>query len=642
MPRKKTESPKTTAPKATKKRVSKTDALEKKVSEQSTLLQEVASAVKQLTPSKGVKVGKPKHRIVAAYGSRMKTASYGGDTVVGSGGNIYSPELSPDMLELPQTLDEQRSFYRHFYENDPFVGQAIDLNTEIPLSKLKYDKPEAKDQELAEKAYRDCKRWADDIGLQQKLIGFIKEFNLFGEANVFAEDTSPDMPKEITHERAQEMDGDGQLEDVWVERADANERHLAWVQKHYKGWTALRLVPPEQIQIQAFPFTDRRLVDLIPDAQSKQIIELAAQGDERAQEIVASMPPEIVDAILTGGQIPLNTDPDAGSFLYTMARKSSEYETRGKSILQRCMRTLVLRDKIRHAVTSTASRHMTPIRLVYAETLSDGDLDDLRDQIDLALQDPDHSIITNFQVNWEELGAEQRIPDFSAQLEHTDRQLYAGLGVTESLLSGESSYSGDKINLEVVNIRHSLLREALRLFVEKFLFKPMCRRWGYIEQDEDGNEVVIYPKLGFTRIGLRDNQETFDILYNLYSKGSLDIDTIYELLNLDPKTVNERLEKDKFTLKDATFNELLRGIYGTLGTSLAETTNIGEVIAENLGLTKQAAPAEEEGMGRFASRRHNFNPLIIGGLVDAVVSRLKDAAKELIADLKGTPKKKEA
>ena len=44
---------------------------------------------------------------------------------------------STDFLELPQSLDEQRNYYRFFYRSDPFVGQAIDLHTELPLSKLR-------------------------------------------------------------------------------------------------------------------------------------------------------------------------------------------------------------------------------------------------------------------------------------------------------------------------------------------------------------------------------------------------------------------------------------------------------------------------------------------------------------------------
>jgi len=522
----------------------------------------------------------------------------GGGTYVGSGGNFYSPELSTDFLELPQSLDELRNYFRHFYENDPFVGQAIDLHSELPLSKLRIRMPEAKSRALAEKATRFCERWAKKIKLLHRLIEFVHDFSLLGEVFIFAEDTSPDMPQEIREEVYREITADGEIVEKWVEREDADERAVKWLKKNYSGWTALRHFPPEQIHMDTFPFTDEQLIELIPDSKTKAIIEKADQGDPKAKYIVESMPQEVVTAVRAGDNIPLNTDPEAGSFVYYMARKKAQYEPRGKSILQRCLRVLVYRDKLRQAQTSIASRHMTPYRIVYGEDLDQGQVDELREQVDLALMDPDYSIITNFPVTWEERGggADSRLLELSSEYDVTDRQMYAGLGVTESLLSGESSYSGDRIHLEVINTRYMLLRELLQDFVEDYLFRPMCARMGFVEEDEDGNEVVIHPKLSFTRLAIRDNSETFDALFNLYQKGSLDIDVILDLLNIDPITTREKLERDFLTVNDANFNEMWRSIYSRAGDSLAENSNVAEKLAEYIGL-KYEKP--EEGGGRF-------------------------------------------
>lgn len=266
-------------------------------------------------------------------------------------------------------------------------------------------------------------------------------------------------------------------------------------------------------------------------------------------------------------------------------------------MLERCLRILVYRDKLRQANTSIASRHMTPIRLVYAEDMDMADVEALREQVDLALQDPDYSIISNFQISWEEMGSDQRLLDLGSEYDMTDRQMYAGLGVTESLLSGESSYSGDRINLEVINTRYMLMREILQEMVEENILKPMCRRMGFVEEDEDGQEIVVHPTLSFTRLGLRDNQDTFDALFNLYQKGSLDIDIILELLNVDPESTKRKLERDMWTLNDSQFNEVLRGIYGEAGRMISENTGVVEQIAENLGL--KYTPADEGDDGRF-------------------------------------------
>jgi hypothetical protein len=558
--------------------------------------------VRKIASRDGVTVGKPTKIVtsamrVASCGVGGGYGGSGGGSMMGAGGNFYSPELSTDFLELPQSDDEKRNFYRFFYDHDPLVGQAIDLIDELPLSKVRLRKPQAQNEDMASASLRFCENWADRVGLLHRLMEISHEWNLLGETHIFCEDTSPDMPEDIEFNIVREVTVEGEIVERKEKRTDGRERAVKWLKKNYKGWSAIRCLPPEQIHMESFPFTDEKLVELIPDSKTKAVINRAQSGEEHAQRVVNSMPQDVVEAIAEGRNIPLNTDSDAGSFYYYMARKKSQYEPRGKSLLGRCLRTLVFRDKVRQSLTSIASRHMTPYRLIYAEDMNAEQTEDLREQVDLALQDPDFSIITNFQVTWEEMGADQRLPDWSWVFDFTDRQLYAGLGMTESMLSGESSYSGDRINLEVINSRFMLTRETLQELVEKQFFRPMCARMGFIEEDEDGNPQVIVPHLSFTRLSFRDNTETYDALFNLYQKGSLDVDTIYEHLNLDPATIREKLKADIGTVQDATFNEILRGLYSRVGDALAENSDFVDKIAEYLDL-KYEKP-KEEGAGRF-------------------------------------------
>jgi hypothetical protein len=522
-----------------------------------------------------------------------------GSVAEASSGNFYSPELSTDFLELPQSLNEQWNYYRFFYNNEPFVGQALDLHTELPLSKVRLARPKAKSRDMAQASLNFCEKWVNRIGLLQRLLEIVHDYFLIGEVYIFCEDGNEEMPREIREKVVRKVEMDGTLTETWIERDDADVRASAWLKKSYQGWTNIRILPPEQVHIQTFPFTDEVIIELIPDAKTKHVIEMAEQGDRNAARVVDSMDPTVIDALRRGDNIPLSTDSDGGSFVHYMANKKSQYEPRGHSILQRCLRTLVYFDKLRQAQTSIASRHMTPVRLVYAEDMDEGDTEALRDQIDLALMDPDYSIVTNFQVTWEEMNSNGRLLELSSEYDLVSRQLYAGLGVTETLLNGESSYSGDRINLEVINTRYMLLRENVQRLVEEYFFKPMCRRMGFVEEDDDGQMVVIHPRLSFTRLALRDNQDTFDALFQLYQKGSLDIETILELLNIDPITVRERLQKDFGTFNDAQFNEVLRSAYGRTGDQLVEGSNLVEKVAETLGLEYQKP--EEPGMGRFAS-----------------------------------------
>jgi hypothetical protein len=203
--------------------------------------------------------------------------------------------------------------------------------------------------------------------------------------------------------------------------------------------------------------------------------------------------------------------------------------------------------------------------------------------------------VTNYEVHWEEMGSRDRLLDLSSEYEQTERQLLAGLGVTESLMSGEAIYSGDRLKLEVINTRYLFLREVLQEYVEKYLFRPVALRKGFVEKDEWGQDVVLYPRLSFTRLPLRDSQDTYDALFNLYQKGSVSIDVILEMFNIDPVETREKIEHDMFTVNDSTFNEVQRSLYGEIGRMLAEKTDLLERIAKYLGAKVKQEPAEEGG-----------------------------------------------
>jgi intein/homing endonuclease len=249
-----------------------------------------------------------------------------------------------------------------------------------------------------------------------------------------------------------------------------------------------------------------------------------------------------------------------------------------------CLRTLLYQDKLRQAQTSIASRAMTPKRVIWADKMSEPDVENLRDQIDQALIDPDFSIIMNFEVHWDEVGSRDRLLDLGTEYEITNKLLFIGLRITESMLTGESTYSGERIHLDVMNTMYLLYRETLAQFVEDYLFSPVAEKKGFWEEDEYGNRVLLYPKLQFTRLALRDNSELQDFMFNLYNKGSLPISFILELLNIDADETLAQLKRDMFTPNDANFNEFLRTVMTKAGEEALEETDVLDKLATSAGL----------------------------------------------------------
>lgn len=534
--------------------------------------------------------------------------SMSGNTVPSQSSSFFSPQLSTDFLELPQSLQEKRELYKHYYNSDPMVGQAIDLHTELPLSKVRLSTPKPTSCPKGFKSPDDYGRYilrffekmCKHVKLFQRLITVLHHFWLDGNVFIFAEDSTVDIPPSVGHHGVRSvLHEDGTTEEVvdtggLVPQDDCDDREMQYYAKHYRGWDKLVILPMDRVKLTTFSFTDKCQIELIPSERERALVLQAKQGDPDAQKMVTEIPSEILECLEEGRLIPLGNDPDEGSFCFHLKARHGAGEDLGSSILDRCLRTLTYREKLRQAQTQIASRNMTPKRIVWAENLSDPDTDDLREQIDLSLVDPDYTIVTNYEVHWEEIGSRDRLLDLSGEYEITDKAMYAGLGVTESLLNGESSYGGDRVKLEVLNTRYMLVREILQDYVEEHLFKPIARRKGFIEKDEWGDERELYPSLSFTRLALRDNQDTFDALFNLYQKGSVPIDLILEMFNIDPNTCREKLEADMFTVNDPVFNEVTRGIYGEVGRKLAEDTDAVQRIAKYLKLNMTKA-AESDG-----------------------------------------------
>ena len=122
---------------------------------------------------------------------------------------------------------------------------------------------------------------------------------------------------------------------------------------------------------------------------------------------------------------------------------------------------------------------------------------------------------------------------------------------------------------------------------------------GFYEMDKYGRPRWIVPKVTFSRMALRDSGDLYDMLFNLYSKGSLPVDIILEFLNIDAEDCKRKLEDNLFTVNDSKFNEALSAIYNGMGEWLMAKTDLGKRVAEGMTLNEVDNGAEEgpEGSG---------------------------------------------
>jgi len=354
--------------------------------------------------------------------------------------------------------------------------------------------------------------------------------------------------------------------------------------KDYDGPTRIQILPPEQMEIA----NEGQM------AEGPTIYYKPPEEQKQAYLEDPDVAPEIKEKIQTEGKIPLNQDPMKGSYVIHLARKKSGYELHGRSILQRCIRTVIYREKLRQVQSTLASRNMTPKTMVIAPGIPTSEVMALRAHIDEAKADPDYSVVLNYEARWEEIGSEGRLLVLDGEYNHTNSDLAIGLGLSPEILIGEGMYSGNRIQLEIMNVSYLQFRDLLTGIIEDQIFKPLSMEKGFYEIDKYGRPRWIFPKVSFSRMALRDSGDLYDMLFNLYSKGSLPVDIIYEFLNLDPEDCERKLEDALFTVKDSKFNEMLSNIYGSVGEWMMANTDLGKRLTKGLTLN-EVDHAEDEG-----------------------------------------------
>lgn len=378
------------------------------------------------------------------------------------------------------------------------------------------------------------------------------------------------------------------------ERKAEEELFLHIENKEYDGPKRIQILPPEQIELSAEGtaqgFNGPTVYYKPPDSQRQAYME------------DPDTPKAIKDMIAEGGKLPLNTDPLAGgSYCIHFARKKAGYELHGRSILQRVLRTIIYREKLRQVQTTLASRNMTPKTLVVAPEVSVAELMALRAHVDEAKADPDYTIVVNYECTWNEIGAEGRLLALGDEWTHTNSDLAIGLGFSPEILIGEGLYGSNRVQLEMMNTSYMAFREVLSEIVERDILKPIAMRRGFYEEDRFGRPRWIYPKVTFGRMALRDSADVFDAMYNLYAKGSLPVQVLLDFMNIDEESARRQLEDNMFTVNDSKQNEMLTALYNSLPDHLIQKSNVLKKVITGLKLDQVDSDAkanqQQEGSG---------------------------------------------
>ena len=174
---------------------------------------------------------------------------------------------------------------------------------------------------------------------------------------------------------------------------------------------------------------------LKPDPDLSKKINSASEMD---QAQVRLMPETYKESLKDGKPYLLGSDKKV---IY-LARQTTKYRHRGVSILSRCLKDLLYKDKLRLLQLTFVDRHMHPIKIFKLGSESRGWIPNkkhfnrLQQLLVQASNDPDFNILYHFGLTVDYVGTKDKIANLIPEFEWVERQVMAALFVNDEIIHG--------------------------------------------------------------------------------------------------------------------------------------------------------------------------------------------------------------
>lgn len=391
---------------------------------------------------------------------------------------------------------------RLFYSTHPLVPLLIDMYSKFPVTGLEFVAKDPKIEQFYESMF------LDDLGYEEFLPdGLLREYFMVGEVSA-----------------------------------------LAHFNEQLGIFSSEEILNPDMVRVSKSLFVEQERVQLVV----KELVESLRTGpmgispseespsekQERVfeyQQLVQHYP-EIIKAAMQDDGLDISD-----ALVSRMANKAAWWDLRGTPHLLRCFRTLMMEESLNCAQDAVADRLYAPMILAtlgIEGAMGDGEpwipdqgeLEDLRDDIQSALAGDFKLLVHNFGLQVTSVFGRESVPRFDTDYDRVDSQIMQAWGVGQGLIqggSGAGSYAGDAINREVCEqlmrsaqlkaIRHMRKRmEVIAEAQEHYDFelkggirKPIYREIVQFNEETGEEEIVRVPKLlipeiRFATLNLRD------------------------------------------------------------------------------------------------------------------------------------------
>lgn len=313
-------------------------------------------------------------------------------------------------------------------------------------------------------------------------------------------------------------------------------------------WTSEQLMDPDLIKVEYFSFLKTRAYEMkIPEHLRKLVQE---KKPKQEYEILSSQFGDMIPSIMKNEPIPIDSD-----LMRQIRCGGAEWETHGVPILMRAFRQLMLEEKLNMSQMAIAERMYLPLLVGKMGSAGYGpennvwipttdQLGSLRDDIELAMSSDFRFMATHWAVDFQNVFGREVVPDMTADFDQIEKRILAVFGISESLISGQSStpYASTALNADFLNQRLKSYQDEIKTHVKE-RYRAVAAAQGFYDYEKKGNrlvplfieEVVYNPETGEKRkelkrkllypdpimriLDLRDEATQRDFLFKLRENG---------------------------------------------------------------------------------------------------------------------------
>ena len=420
--------------------------------------------------------------------------------------NFYSPFLTPSSFQIPNARREVYLWANWWRNNEPKIAAAINFYTNYPFSGWKLECSSSYVKDYFEKL-------VESLNFQKWLPEISKTYHLLGDSFVLL---SLDCP----HCHGSNWDDDKNQE----------------CQHDGATWKSISILNPDSVIKTPGMVDQPGSYAYRPSAEEIRIV-----NERHPKEIYDTIPDNIKKMIVQGNPIKLNTIS-----IHHFKYGSNPWEDYGISMIRPLFPILTYKDKLRQAQYMIAERLILPIKVVKigsdTRPASQEDIDNVQDELASIANDPNLTLVThhNFDLEW--YGATGKIHPLTGEFELIEQEILDGVMLNKALLNGEGpTYGNAQVGLLAMAQRLETFRREVAHWIEQNVFMPVAKWNGFIIEGERGQDEIVYPKIKFDDLQLRDDTGKLQMLVTANQNGVISNVSLIEAFGLDSDQEIERL-----------------------------------------------------------------------------------------------------